>query len=213
MTYAIYTNAASIYDQCPKCGGTKTRGALACRKCKSDKAPSFARCASCGVRIRAAYTRCRACYDKARLSAKPMCMDCGSPVKQYSRTLFAKRCWPCEIARRRIREWKMCSVEGCQNPHKAKGFCGHHYATLVAGRKRRTYGAGHRGNQTAGLLSQIPCQVCGYSRMKSELHRIDASLGYRSGNMVAVCSRCHDEIERGLTPCPTPLAEPEIRQH
>ncbi len=210
MTYGTYAANPTMYDQCPECGGKKTKGALFCRACKHDKAPTWKHCV-CGKRIRANSNQCKECYDKERQAVKPLCVDCGKPTKRYSYQYHALRCWPCEVQRRRNHPLRLCEVDGCQNPHQAKGYCHYHYVKFVQGRNRPNYGGGHRGNQTAGLLSQLPCQACGYSKMKSELHRIEPKLGYRAGNMVAVCSRCHDEIERGLTPCPVPLAEEQIR--
>lgn len=186
MAYAMYKAAATIYDACPLCGGTKTKGALACRKCKSDRAASFINCGGCGARIRANYSLCRACYEASRAAVRPLCVDCGKPTKQYAHEYYAQRCWDCEVKRRR-----------------------------GEGPGAREAGQG-RGNILKRLLAKFPCQICGYDRMPSEIHRpIPRGKGgmYTAGNMVAVCPRCHTEIERGLTPCPAPMTEEQIRSH
>ncbi len=200
-----------IYRICPGCQGIKSPQAQMCRKCLTARAErTWNTCPGCGKRIRQPATQCRECYDKEREAVRPLCIDCGQPTKRYAAEYAATRCWPCEVKHRRDHVVRLCSVEGCQNPHMAKGYCRHHYNSLVVGRKRRSYGQGHRGNQLAGWLSEMPCQVCGYDRLHSTLHRIDPPLGYRPGNMVAVCRNCHAEIEHGLIPCPMPYSADEI---
>jgi hypothetical protein len=76
-----------------------------------------------------------------------------------------------------------------------------HYVYYVTRAKQQ--GQSYDGNFKM-LVKAQPCLVCGYSRMPSEPHRIVAGGPYKPGNLVPVCARCHDEIERGITPCPPP---------
>lgn len=197
---------------CPSCGGKKSYDSKLCRKCQGAQGKSHKPCPGCGTRIQSAATQCRACYDKARAekAAKYLCVDCGQPTKQYASTRYAERCWPCEMQRRRERPKRPCSVDGCPRPHRAKGFCAVHYVQSY--RPRPT---GHfRGNRLRNILAYWPCQMCGYSDMPSDIHRLHpGSEGgkYTPGNMVALCVRCHREVHRGMKPAPPAPTEEEIR--
>lgn len=205
MTYAVYAHHHTIYDTCLGCGGQKTKGALVCRNCKSDRAPSWSACKTCGTRIRAAYKMCRPCYDKSRMASRPLCQDCGQPTKQYASDYFAKRCWECEVKARRSKPVRHCEVEGCNQPHQARGMCRMHYQLELRKLKPR-YGK----TKIALALKKFPCQVCGYHRLPARIHRLIPGGPYRVPNIVALCSRCHDEIHAGLTPPPPAMTEDEI---
>lgn len=204
MPYAAYQHHPTIYDTCPTCGGPKTKGALVCRKCKHDKAPSWATCA-CGTRIRAAYQQCRPCYDKEREAVRPTCVDCGTPTKRYAHEYAAERCWPCEVRRRRDQPVHVCSVDGCEAVHMAKGFCRNHYRQEFQSRRRT-----RAGGQLIQWLKTMPCQICGYARMKSEAARLTPGGPYRPGNVMALCVRCHREVDADITPAVTPPTADEI---
>ena len=213
--YGSYTSKWMKYDACPGCDGMKARSALTCRRCKSNASEllvSWKPCPGCGTSIRGAHTQCHECLARANEAKKPLCIDCGATLPttpSKNRPVF--RCRPCYDAMKRSQPLRLCSVDGCDRPHMAKGFCGTHYKAQRQ-RLHRNHGAGHRGNLLAMTLSDQPCQSCGYDRMASELHKITPAGGYRPGNMVALCARCHDEVERGITTCPTPLTETAILQ-
>ncbi len=190
--------------KCPLCGGVKSYQAEMCRTCRFRVLPT---CSSCGKRVKSGTQMCLAC----RRAKEPLrCIDCGTDLNPKARYRDTQRCQACWLKSLHTKPVRLCSVEGCNQPHRARGYCKTHYAKFFQLPRQLSYGTGHRNNQMAGRLQYQPCQVCGYERMKSELHRVNPPLGYRAGNMVAVCARCHDEIERGLTPCPSPFTEDQI---
>jgi hypothetical protein len=169
---------------CPSCGGRKTHIAKLCRPCQGAQAKSFHPCPGCGKRIQRAAAQCRECYDKTRELKRYYCEDCGLPTKQYASTRYAKRCRPCHLLTQK--------AQGRQT-RMTKGF--------------QTWGAKR-------VLAIWPCQLCGYSRMVSDVHRlVFGSQGgrYVIGNMVALCVRCHREVHRGLSEAPPAPTEEEIR--
>lgn len=198
---------------CPSCGGKKSYDSKLCRKCQGAQGKSRKPCPGCGTRIQSAATQCRACYDKARAekAAKYLCADCGQPTKQYASTRYAERCMDCyRIYQAANRIQRPCSVDGCPRPHRAKGLCQVHYTKQYRPRPRGFF----RGNRLKVILAYWPCQICGYSGMPSDIHRLipGAEGGtYDVGNIVALCVRCHREVHRGLTPPPAAPTEEEIR--
>lgn len=213
MTRREYASYAADHDyvSCPKCGGMKTRNAELCRSCSYEsRVKSWTACSECGKRIRQPATRCIACYDAGRAAKTPICVDCGKPTKQYAHDYYAQRCWSCEVLRRQSQPKRTCSMSGCQEIHSGKGLCRNHYSAQYKPRPRGAL----RGGRAKILLADWPCQICGYSRMKSDVHRIlpGAEGGrYTVGNMVALCVRCHREVHRGLTATPNPPSDEEIR--
>jgi hypothetical protein len=187
-----------------ECGHRVTmKGVKRCRPCRNEfYGPNH--CRDCGAEINRANERCRACYDKAR-GQKPLCVDCGQPTKQYASEYFAQRCWPCENKRRRSQPVRICTVEGCERVHQAKGLCRNHYNQTL---QRRRAPSGR--TVLINWLKDLPCQLCGYSKMKSEAARLVPGGPYRPGNVMALCVRCHREVDAGLTPPPTPLTAEEI---
>jgi hypothetical protein len=206
MAYATYLLADRVYETCSRCGGPKTKGALFCKKCKTDTAAAaWGACRSCGGRIRAAYEQCRSCYDKERIALRPTCVDCGQSTKQYAYDHFAQRCWTCEVKRRRSLGVQSCTVEDCVRVHMARGLCRNHYNQQHQ-RNRIT----RAGGLLIQSLKEWPCQLCGYSMMKCEAARLVPGGPYRPGNVMALCVRCHREVDAGLTPPPTPPTVEEI---
>lgn len=180
--------------RCANCGAQLTahRSKL-CRDCWHLANPGPGTCETCGTRLgagaRHATRQCQACRSA---HARPQCQDCGELMPRASR---GRRCWNCHLTRRQsLAGQKRCLRPGCDQPHQAKGYCLRHYQYYV-GRKKA-------GGLARWLVKQEPCAVCGYARMPSEPHRIIPGGPYEIGNMVPVCARCHDEVERGLTPCP-----------
>lgn len=185
------------------------KGVRQCRPCRT--ASLFHGCIDCGKKVHQARQRCEACYRTFCESKKPKCVDCGQPTKQYASEYFAERCWDCEVKRRRSTPERKCSVEGCGRKHTALGLCRSHY--FIQHQQRQL--GNHRGGALSRMLALWPCQLCGYSKMKSNIHRlVPGSQGgkYHAGNMVALCVRCHAEVHRGLTLPPQPPTEIEIRR-
>jgi hypothetical protein len=159
-------------------------------------------CAQCGSPKPNYYAKqCRSCWLEAKRKESRRCQDCGKLLHTTVDGRADKRCWPC------FRTWRaaqrpitVCTVDGCDKPFYAKGKCRSHY---VVHRRLAFYDL-TVDRKAHALVKEQPCAVCGYSRMPSEPHRIIPGGPYELGNMVPVCSRCHDEIERGLTPCPPP---------
>ncbi len=179
--------------QCIECW--KARGAQPLRACVQCGQP-MSRYTSPG------YTVCKPC----RIGAAPACVDCGKPMKRGTKSIH---CWECYTGRRiKVAEKKHCTVPGCESPHAAKGLCALHYQRnrVTATRKGRRIDAG-----TRIWVAQQPCQICGYNRMRSEVHRPIRQGDYVKGNMIALCARCHREVTAGITPCPDPL--PEVAHH
>ena len=167
-------------------------------------------CPGCGIGIVPESEYCSACRRKGPYAR--FCADCGQRISHTAHK-DTKRCWSCHLVSRRASAIpKICSVEGCSRPHKAKGFCLPHYQTE---RRRKEYlGSGDERPQSLrvrrGDLIKLPCQVCGYSRLPSRLHRyIPGAQGgkYTMGNIVLLCSNCHEEVHRGLIPCPRPISD------
>lgn len=194
---------------CATCGDAlpKYSPAVHCRKCWQARGPAPQRpCDTCGKPLsrysNAAVTTCKPC----RIPPAPKCEDCGKEMKRGTKSTH---CWECYTERRtKVSEKKQCTIPGCESPHAAKGLCALHYQRFRVTRTRTG-----RHIDTAGRVwvAQQPCQVCGYSRMRSEVHRFIAQGDYVIGNMVALCSRCHREVTAGLTTSPQPL-QPATKQ-
>lgn len=188
---------------CRTCGKPmpKYSRAVQCRDCWSVRGKQPARlCTNCGKALsRGASperTLCKACSSPA----PRFCVDCGKLLAPNSK---ATHCWGCYTTRRQgIAATKSCMIPGCTNPHAAKGLCALHYE-----RKRTTTTRNGRKIDTVTRIwvAMQPCQLCGYSRMRSHVHRPTKQGDYVVGNMVALCARCHDEVHSGLAPCPQPL--------
>lgn len=211
---------------CATCGRELPRYARGtkCRDCWKARGPDGPRgprpghtvtpnrtCERCGSPIsktsRPEALLCIKCYLH-RMGHKGFrtCVDCGNTLNRGSK---GTRCWSCHLARKRAQAGqKRCNFPGCERPYRAKGFCLVHYQDARRGAQL----LGTTSPQTLKLqrrdLNAAPCQVCGYDRVPSHLHRIipGAQGGkYVIGNVVAVCARCHEEIHRGLIPCPAPF--------
>lgn len=186
---------------CPSCGGRKTYSAKLCRSCQASEGRSFHPCIDCQARIQSSATRCRECYDKQRDLKRYYCADCGKPTKQYASTRYAERCRECDTKHRRYRDKKPCSVDGCLRIHQAKGFCMVHYQATY---RKQSRGKGI-GAIPRKLLALWPCQICGYARLSSAIHRLNPGAkggAYVPGNMVALCANCHREVHAGVTAPP-----------
>lgn len=159
-------------------------------------------CAGCGRPVSRGTTRyCMACFHKSLIRLHT-CKDCGKQFR--SREAGAgnptwERCRPCYDTRHRNRPKRPCSIPGCPYPHRAKGYCWNHYKRYCVPKKPRGKGIGAGSRR---WVAQQPCAVCAYSRLKSHVHKVDASLGYTEGNRVPLCARCHEEIHRGITTLP-----------
>lgn len=170
------------YDQnpCPSCSKPKRKAADLCAPCR---------------------TALRRSHAKGRRGAA--CIDCGNAIADKGG--LAQRCWPCHMQHRRNQPRKPCSISGCPNPHRAKGFCASHYAGTRMARDTNTGQPLPWNRPVRAIAAQLPCQVCGYDKMRSHIHRLTRAEGYVWGNVIAVCARCHDEIHYGLTAAPPVL--------
>jgi len=161
-------------------------------------------CPQCGgIKTNYYAQQCRSCWLAQRKQPR-RCVDCNAELRSGSGA-ERKRCRACyKIYRQTLVQ--TCVREGCQRPTYAKGLCQSHYQVGW-----RQANPGHKAFDYAAhkMIRESPCALCGYSRMNSEVHRIVPKGPYTIGNMVPVCSRCHDEIERGLTPCPAAWQLPE----
>lgn len=163
-------------------------------------------CVVCGgQKARRDASRCRPCYDAGR-NLNAACIDCGVAISGGGGEQKRERCWGCWSAFRKANTPTECSEEGCDKPPYAKGICRSHYQV---GRRRNFWGDTVADSDAHAWVKQQPCQVCHYSRMPSHVHRPTAKGPYIVGNMVAVCVRCHEEIHRGITPCPPAIVPPE----
>lgn len=213
-----HASTPSRYDVCPRCSGPKMIKAAICATCRATSAEYRNRCEKCGKRVGEGQQYCLPCKRQV-FDLVPHCVDCGGPIKrQYAKSQYAKRCWPCEVERRRkagaaTRAAKpACSADGCAKPSHAKGLCRYHYARQLQKRMGDLHGRQNKG-AFMRLLALWPCQLCGYDRMKSHVHRvIEGRHGgdYLPLNIVALCARCHEEIHRGLSTVPTPPTAEEI---
>ena len=164
-------------------------------------------CPDCGNLCDRRSKRCQDCAKQARkvnaVGQHDRCMDCGTLTGDNAHR--AKRCWECWLKVKRSRPKRLCSVPSCSKVHRAKGFCSDHYAGTRMARDTNT-GEPLPWNRSArAFAASLPCQVCGYNRMRSHIHRLERLKGYTWGNVMALCARCHDEIHSGLTPPPPAL--------
>lgn len=206
MCRACY-GAATRSPVCPSCGGQKTYESKLCRACQGAALLTHHPCVDCGASIQRAATRCLACYTATRQANRPTCLGCGKVMRGYGGET-PERCRPCNTQYRRSLPATPCSVDGCVRRYSAKGFCAVHYVKEF--RPRRDV---YRGSMAKGYLAAWPCQICGYNRMHSDIHRLVSGKdggAYSPGNMVALCPRCHREVHRGLADSPLAPSEEEI---
>ena len=162
--------------------------------------------ADCSTAIGKRATVCWECYCRRREANRQHCIDCGVVLRHGRHGNL--RCHSCYVIFSRTKPRRACSVPGCDKPHMALGYCRNHYQQLAKPRETIRDKTRHQ----LVMVASLPCQVCGYSRLRSHVHRHplagkDGGL-YEWGNIVAICARCHEEIHRGLIPCPEPLLAP-----
>ena len=141
--------------------------------------------------------QCRSCYLAETRKTIRHCADCGKSLPRRGND-GAERCRECWMAQHRS-PYTLCQVPACKQPHFGKGFCQKHYF------REWQAANGPRMSASKRTLATRPCQVCGYDKLRSRIHRREREKGYTLGNMVPVCSRCHDEIHYSLIPCPEPI--------
>lgn len=191
---------------CPSCGGRKTYDSARCRACQGKESKSHHPCEDCGVIVQRGSKRCSACYAATIGATRIRCIDCNAPL---SRGRLTKRCRACNTEYRRSLPRPICSEDGCPREAKARGMCAPHYVKFVRKRPTKEF----RGSLLKTHLSHWPCQLCGYRRMRSDIHRLTPGKDggtYTPGNMVALCARCHREVHRGLSIPPVAPTREEI---
>lgn len=170
--------------------------------------PRINACMDCGARIAPQAKRCKTCWGKTRQGvtrvAPTLCADCGKPLSKNSQAARHEggRCWNCHRLHLTTKPMRLCSKEGCGQPHEAHGLCRNHY--------KASKGPAYRWGRTVAyrVAYSTPCAICAYNRLPSHVHRANGKEGYRWGNVVPLCARCHREVEEGLAPCPKPLPYP-----
>lgn len=185
---------------CTECGTAlrfnKRRSSL-CRDCwlKHHPVPN---CSECGGRLghgsASVSGLCWTCYTR-NVPPPVVCQDCGKQLPKGSQT--RTRCLPCHMVWRKSRERKNCSVEDCERPHRARGLCLYHYL-----HERRRYLAPAVDRKARVFVGTLPCAACGYSDIRSEVHRLVPKGPYTIGNMVALCANCHRKVTLGKMPSP-----------
>ena len=157
-------------------------------------------CASCGELIHPQSTICKACRNRG----PRLCIDCGVSLSHRPHN-GARRCWSC-WSKFRNPHGPICTRDGCSRKHFGKGLCQIHY---LAARGKRA-GAGRSFRQ---WVAQQPCQLCGYNLLPSEVARVipgSKNGVYEKGNVMALCARCHREVDAGITKMPPPILVPDV---
>lgn len=202
----VHANAASTV--CPSCGGRMTQYSKICRPCKKAQSVYWHPCPGCGKTIQASSKQCLDCYKQGRTKKVYTCVDCGAETSRPSSKSHYERCGDCARKRQKPEDRGTCVADGCQQPHASRGFCLGHFRSVYG--KPRT---GTRNTNLKKILALWPCQICGYDRMKSAVHRLHPGANggeYVPGNMVALCARCHREVHEGITLPPSAPTEAEI---
>lgn len=169
-------------------------------------------CPDCGKRIRYVSQRCSPCAKTHRRGTSETrhdtCVDCGKPTGDSAHR--AIRCWDCWLIVRRSKPVRLCSIDECSKKHRARGLCADHYAGSRMQRDTNTHESLPWNPRVRLAVAALPCQICGYNRLRSHIHRLLRADGYMWGNVVAVCARCHDEIHRGITAAPPALTSEKV---
>jgi hypothetical protein len=181
--------------KCERCGGSIRSPRKMCRPCWLAQAKRV-HCLDCGKEIgRDGQQRCRPCWMVRHTAhtSRPVCCDCGKLISWQvgRRGNPARRCWDCELERRKANRIVVLREKAARTDqeHPDNRHNRHQRSQAIPFRK---------------LLGPWPCALCGYHLLPSRVHRINARLGYIVGNVVQVCSRCHDEIHAGILPTPSP---------
>ena len=161
-------------------------------------------CPDCGQLCDRRSERCQDCAKQTRkvnaIGQHDRCINCGQLTGDRGHR--AKRCRECWVRYRDTRPQRPCTVEGCPQPHRAKGYCIDHYQKFVQTPLNRT----GEGRHFLRAIRARPCQLCGYCLMPSHTHRLVSGAEggiYEAGNVVGLCARCHEEVHRGLTQPPS----------
>ena len=166
-------------------------------------------CRVCGTVVSHGKDLCKKCWGETRRGIKRVvhsCFDCGKELSHASQATRKPdgRCWDCHVRHLASKPFRVCTLPDCERPHEAKGLCNVHYKQSIA----RTRGGPGYGSKLHRWVSAQPCQLCGYNQLPSEVNRIVPENGYRSGNVNALCSRCHREVTSKITIPPEPLTVP-----
>jgi hypothetical protein len=172
-----------------ECGHPTWREGKTCRSCYLAGLRKETRSCACGAPLSTPKaTQCRACYmrDHMAQDSRPRCRECQEPISWLAGGKVPQRCRPCHMAYRATLPKRLCSIEGCDLPHLAQGFCRNHYSAKNDSRGIRAY------------LKTLPCAACGLNDPDTiQIDRAVRDLGYTWGNVVQVCANCHQKITLG----------------
>ena len=90
-----------------------------------------------------------------------------------------------------IYQQRKCSVEGCENLCRNKGFYNHKvFYDNVCWKHHKKRIASHHGGSNS-YISNTKCQNCGWDLAFCDRHRINPNLGYTPINVKVLCPNCH----------------------
>lgn len=188
---------------CPECGQPmQNRYAKTCRACyEASRSAQRLRCTGCGKAFdhpsRIVTGLCSDCRNAQSQHGMHPCADCGQPATR-------ERCWDCHLKQLALRH-KLCAFGGCPRLAVARGLCMNHYQQAYQKARRNRQ---HVGGSLRAEVRRSPCQLCGFAQLRSHAHRLNEGANggkYEWGNVVALCSRCHDMVHAGLVQPPLPL--------
>lgn len=188
-------------NRCSVCDVPINDGSTLCRAHYLAAKTPKKTCACGAVLAKRSAEQCRECWMRDHMAAtsRPKCRDCGKPISWQvgQRGTKATRCMPCHTAYRASLPKRLCSLEGCDLPHLAQGYCRNHYTAKNDSRGIRAY------------LKALPCAVCGLDDPDViQIDRAVRDLGYTWGNVVQVCANCHQKITLGKIERPPPWEGP-----
>lgn len=141
----------------------------------------------------------QAAAAKARRMVPKPCKQCAAPFTPAKSMAQIFCSSACGSRFHRDSATKTCSVEGCEKPHRAKGFCGHHYTANSP--KAKQWKKGRPETRRAGLRRKT--QMRRALMRDPDAQDIDRDeIGIRDGWRCGLCQR---RVNRNL-PYPNPMS-------